>query len=144
MTFLLGLMAATMYCFGTLFADNLGAQGLADSNRMAVLVLTVRSILDAPFFGFGYGTFSNVFPLYRDQSISTLEGLVAGARHLSRGRFRGLGLVFGLMLIAALVILTLRCVRGAAQRRENATVPQVAAGLGCLVGVHSVVDFSLQ
>jgi branched-subunit amino acid transport protein AzlD len=48
------------------------------------------------------------------------------------------------MLIAVLGLLALRCLRGAIQRRENATVPLVATGVACLVGLHAAADFSLQ
>jgi hypothetical protein len=139
----LGLVTATLLVFGSLFADNLGERGVADSNRMAVFLLTLRSILDAPLFGLGDGTFSDVFPMYRDRSLS-IEGIWAQAHDTYLEALQGLGLVFGLMLIAALALLAVRCVRGAVQRQENATVPRVAAGVACLVGVHSVVDFSLQ
>lgn len=141
--FVLGSVTATLFVFGSLFADNLGERGLADSNRMAVLLLTGRSILDAPLLGFGYGTFGDVFPMYRDRSIS-IAGAWAQAHDSYIENFQGLGLVFGGMLIAALVLLALRCFRGAIQRQENATVPRVAAGVACLVGVHAAADFSLQ
>ncbi len=140
---LLGLAAATLLVFGSIFTRHLGTSGLADSNRLAVFVLTVRSILDAPLLGFGYGTFSDVFPLYRDQSIS-LQGAWLQAHDSYIEQLQGLGLVFGAMLIAVLALLALRCLRGAIQRRENATVPLVATGAACLVGLHAAADFSLQ
>jgi len=42
------------------------------------------------------------------------------------------------------VILVIRCAKGALQRRQDSIVPQVAASVACLVGVHALVDFSLQ
>lgn len=140
---LLAMLVATVFTFGDVFARHLDSAGLADSNRLAVFVLTLRSILDAPLFGFGYGTFSDVFPLYRDQSIS-LQGAWLQAHDSYIEQLQGLGLVFGGMLIAALAVLALRCWRGAIQRQENATIPQVAVGAACLVGLHATADFSLQ
>ena len=58
--------------------------------------------------------------------------------------FQGLGLLFGSMLVASIVLLALRCVKGAMTRQENEIAPCVAAGVAFLVGVHSLVDFSLQ
>ena len=58
--------------------------------------------------------------------------------------FQGLGLLFGSMLVASVVLLVLRCVKGAMTRQENETMPCVAAGVAFLLGVHSLVDFSLQ
>lgn len=142
--FLLGLIGATLVAYGGIFARNLGQSGLADSNRVAVFVTTARSVLDAPLLGFGYGTFADVFPLYRDRSIS-LQGAWLQAHDSYIEQLQGLGLIAGGMLIAAIVLLTLRCVRGALQRQEGgATVPGVAAGVACLVGLHSTADFSLQ
>ena len=110
---------------------------------MAVYTIATRSILDAPLLGFGYGTFADVFPMFRDQSVSTFSKWdVAHSTYLEA--FQGLGLVFGLMLVACVVLLVLACVKGAMTRRENAMIPCVAASVGFLVGSHSLVDFSLQ
>jgi O-antigen ligase len=57
---------------------------------------------------------------------------------------QGLGLVFGLMLLAGVVLLVWRCVKGAIKRRMNQTVPCVAASVAFILGVHALVDFSLQ
>ena len=43
----------------------------ADESRMAVYMITLRSIFDAPLLGYGYGTFADVFPMFRDQSVGT-------------------------------------------------------------------------
>jgi O-antigen ligase len=57
---------------------------------------------------------------------------------------QGLGLLFGGMLIASVVVLAWECVRGARTRRRDATVPAIAASVSFLVGTHALVDFSLQ
>jgi hypothetical protein len=48
------------------------------------------------------------------------------------------------MLLGAIALLVGRCMKAATLRQENATIPAVAASVGFLVGVHSLVDFSLQ
>jgi O-antigen ligase len=58
--------------------------------------------------------------------------------------FQGLGLVFGAMLIAVVVMLVWRCVKGALTRQRNETVPCVAASVAFLLGLHTLLDFSLQ
>ena len=58
--------------------------------------------------------------------------------------FQGLGLLFGSMLVASIALLALRCVKGAMNRQENEIDTCVAAGVAFLVGVHSLIDFSLQ
>lgn len=134
---------AILFAFGGTFATSLDKRGLTDANRMSVYLLTLRSILDAPIFGFGYGTFHDVFPMYRDRSISVF-GVWGQAHDTYLEVFQGLGLVVGSMLVGAVLLLALQCVKGSLRRRQNALVPQVAAGAACLVGVHALVDFSLQ
>ena len=81
--------------------------------------------------------------MFRDQSASTF-GKWEMAHNTYLEVFQGLGLLFGALLVAAVVLLTLRCVKGAMTRQENETIPCVAVGVAVLVGVHSVLDFSLQ
>jgi O-antigen ligase len=116
---------------------------VSDASRLAVYRLTLRSIFDVPLWGYGYGTFAAVFPMYRDRSLG-VDGTWGQAHDTYLEVLQGLGLVFGPMLIACVALLVLRCIKGARRRRENAIVPQVAASAACLVGVHSLVDFSLQ
>lgn len=137
------LVGATVYVFGGIVFSNLDERGISDASRVSVYLLTLRSILDAPLLGFGFGTFVDVFPMYRDKSISVL-GVWGQAHNTYLEVFQGLGLVFGTLLIATVVILALRCAKGSIRRQENAMVPAVAAGAACLVGVQSLVDFSLQ
>jgi O-antigen ligase len=142
---LLGLMlgAATLYAFGGVFAGSLEERGVTDANRMAVYVLTLRSVLDAPLVGFGYGTFADVFPMYRDGSVS-VAGIWLQAHNTYLEIFQGLGLVFGALLIASVALLVLRCIKGALGRQSQMMVPQVAASAAFLLGIHSLVDFPLQ
>jgi O-antigen ligase len=57
--------------------------------------------------------------------------------------FQGLGLLFGSMLVTSIVLLVLRCVKGALSRQEN-EIACIAASIAFLVAAHSLVDFSLQ
>jgi O-antigen ligase len=137
------LVAAVFLVFGDAFVGKLGERGLADTNRIAVNALTLRSIRDAPLTGYGLGTFTDMFPLYRDRSISVF-GVWEQAHDSYVEVFQGLGLVFGAMLLASVLILVLRCARGMVTRQEHVTFPRVAVACTCLVGVHAFVDFSLQ
>jgi O-antigen ligase len=140
---LFGLLLTTLLMFGGVFVDNLNERGVGDVNRINVLVLTLRSIADIPLLGFGYGTFSNVFPLYRDRSISS-AGTWTQAHDTYLEALQGLGVIVGAMLIVALAALALRCIKGALGRERNATAPCVASGVACLIGINAMVDFSLQ
>ena len=137
------LVAVAFLAFGDVVAGRITQLGFRDNSRMAVYTIAMRSILDAPLLGYGYGTFADVFPMFRDQSVSTY-GQWNMAHNTYLEVFQGLGLLFGSMLVASIVLLVLRCVKGAMTRQENEMIPCVAAGVAFLVGVHSLVDFSLQ
>ena len=101
------------------------------------------SILNVPLLGYGYGTFADVFPMFRDQSVTTW-GMWEQAHNTYLEVFQGLGLLFGSMLVASVIMLVLPCVRGSIVRQESEEIPCVAASVGFLLGVHALVDFSLQ
>jgi O-antigen ligase len=137
------LVAATFLVFGDVVIGKITRQGFHDESRMAVYTMTIRSILDAPLLGYGYGTFADVFPMFRDQSVDVF-GRWELAHNTYLEVFQGLGLFFGAMLVASIVLLILRCVKGAMTRQENEMIPCVAASVAFLLGVNSLVDFSLQ
>ena len=113
-----------------LVLGKIAQQGFGDESRMAVYMITMRSILGAPLLGYGYGTFADVFPMFRDQSVSTW-GQWQMAHNTYLEVFQGLGLLFGSMLVASVVLLVLRCVKGAtdaANERDDA----VRGGERCL------------
>jgi O-antigen ligase len=137
------LVSATFLVFGGAVATKIEANGVYDASRMSVYVLALRSIVSLPLLGYGYGTFVDVFPMFRDRSIG-VAGRWAEAHDTYLEILQGLGVVLGSMLIASVVVLVCRCVRGARQRRRDAMLPRVAASVAALVGVHALVDFGLQ
>ena len=137
------VILASFLFFGDIFAGRISTSGFADVSRWSIDLITMRSLLDAPFLGLGYGTFADAFPLYRDQSISPI-GVWDKAHNTYLEVWQGLGIVFGTALIAALSLLIIRCFIGAIKRKQNASASIVAVAASLLVAVHSVVDFSLQ
>ena len=129
--------------FGDRIVGRIATVGLDDASRMSVYTIVVRAIVDAPVLGFGYGAFADVFPMYRDQSISPF-GVWDLAHNTYLEVFVGLGVVFGSALIGALGLIWGKCLFGAARRWRNATAPIVASAVGLTVGVHALTDFSLQ
>jgi O-Antigen ligase len=136
-------VAGVFLVFGDTFVGSLSERGFGDANRLAVDLISLRSILDAPLTGYGLGTFADIFPMYRDRSISVF-GIWEQAHNSYVEIFQGLGLLFGSMFLGSILLLVIRCVKGVTTRRENVTVPRVAVAVSCLVGVHALVDFSLQ
>lgn len=139
----IGCIGATLLIFGNLVGAKLEQSGIYDANRVAVYLLTLRSIINAPLQGWGYGTFVDVFPMYRDRTID-LWGVWAQAHDSYLEVLQGLGVVFGLMLIICVVVLVARCARGAITRQRGGMVPVVAATVGVLIGLNALIDFGLQ
>jgi len=137
------LMAVAFMVFGDFVVGKITRQGFSDESRMAIYMITARSILDAPVLGYGYGTFADVFPMFRDHSVDTSDRWEM-AHNTYLEVFQGLGLLFGSMLVAGVVLLVLRCVKGAMRRQANETMACVAASVAFLLGIHVLVDFSLQ
>jgi type IV secretory pathway VirB2 component (pilin) len=138
------ILAIAIVGVALLFGDSLMAKlaqgGISDQNRYRVYAITVRSIFDAPFLGYGYGTFADVFPMFRDRSLGVL-GTWEQAHNTYLEIFQGLGLVFGATLIASVASLVFACVKAA---KSDRTTVHVALGVSILVGTHAFTDFSLQ
>jgi hypothetical protein len=137
------LVGAAFISLGDVFVGRVTTQGLYDSGRLWVQGLTIKSIVSAPLLGFGYGTFAVAFPMFRDDGMSIL-GFWDKAHNTYLEIFQGLGIVFGGMLIASVALLVWDCLQGARTRKHGATVPALAVSISFLVGVHALVDFSLQ
>ena len=137
------VIAGVFLVFGDAVVSHIRDQGLDDESRIAVYLIVFWSILSAPLLGYGYGTFADVFPMYRDHSIG-VEGVWTQAHNTYLEIFQGLGLIFGAMLIASVLLLVGMCLKASIQSSESVTVPRVATGVAVLVGVHALVDFSLQ
>src|SRR6185437_15142289 len=63
------LVAAVFVVFGDVLFGKIARQGFQDESRIAAYTITIGSILNAPLLGYGYGTFADVFPMFRDQSV---------------------------------------------------------------------------
>jgi O-antigen ligase len=133
----------TFFAFGDLLAARLLSLGLVDDGRLAVYRLTILSIFDAPWTGFGYGTFQNVFPMYRDSSVSAV-GMWDKAHNTYLEIAQGLGIPFAALFLLGLLSLAARCAYAALKRQSSATAPMVATSATIIVGLHSFVDFSMQ
>ena len=112
---ILGLVfvGGTGLLFGTALADKIAGVGFFDPNRLAIYRLTLQSIFDRPWFGWGYGTFVDVFPMYRDGSIAG-SGTWSQAHNTYLEAVQGLGIVFGSIFVALVALLVFRCFKGAA------------------------------
>ncbi len=141
--FVTAAIIAVFVFFGDRIVGRVASVGLEDASRLSVDAIVLRAILDSPLVGFGYGAFADVFPMYRDQSISPF-GVWDLAHNTYLEVWLSLGLVFGTALMGALGLVWAKCLIGAVKRRRDATAPIVASAVGLTVGVHALADFSLQ
>lgn len=113
------------------------------SSRLAIGGIVLRAVADAPLLGFGYGAFADVFPIYRDGSVA-LFGQYLEAHNSYLEALLGLGIPAAGLLFAVLGYLVFRCFVGAVTRRRDHLAPAVAAAASVVIGVHALIDFSIQ
>lgn len=119
------------------------AEELTSRSRGAVYTLVARGIGDAPLLGTGYGSFRDVFPLYRDDTVSS-HGVWEQAHSTYLENALELGLPAATALCGAILGCALCAARGLRRRRRTPTHAAVGVAATALVGLHAAVDFSLQ
>jgi O-antigen ligase len=103
----------------------------------------IDAIKDNPWFGTGFGTFEQVFPVYRDPECG-LSGLWDRAHNVFLEGSLGLGLPFAVVVLFGLVYLLSIFLIGYRTRQRFQIVPVAGMGILLLVVLHSMVDFSIQ
>ena len=138
------LLVALFTAFGNEVLGNLEINGVQDQSRLDVWKAAINSIVTAPSLGFGYGTFEDIFPMFRTHLVAPLTNHWAMAHDTYLEVLQGLGVLFGALLIGAVAWVSWLCLKGATTRETNLTVPRAAFSVSMLVGLHSLVDFSMQ
>ncbi len=136
-------IGGVFFAFGDFFADRVVAYGLRSEDRFAVYQITLLSIQDLPLTGFGYGSFAQIFPMYRDDSIGSLAEW-GRARNTYLEAIQGLGAPMALAFVTAIAWVAGRCLTASLQRSQAATAPLAATAASVVIGLHAFVDFSLQ
>ncbi len=111
--------------------------------RLAVAGVTLQAVQDAPWVGFGYGTFADVFPMYRDLSVPP-TGTWLEAHNAYVEALLGLGIPAAIGLFATIGWLSRRCFVGALERKRDSVAPIAAATASVIVALHAFIDFSIQ
>ena len=140
---MVGGIIASFNMSGERIATRLVRSELTIEGRMAVYPRLVEAIRDYPLTGTGYGTFEDMFPLYRDETVSPF-GHWDKAHNSYLELMMELGLPASLMLFLAIGLLVWRCLRGGVTRHRDRYIPLIALAASVLVALHSLVDFSLQ
>ncbi len=139
----IGLFVFVFDLGGERLAERLANQGITPSSRALVYRQTVQTIADSPWLGTGYGTFRDIFPMYRDETIG-LWGVWDMAHNTYLENMLELGLPAALALFLAIGALVWMCFIGALRRRRGGHFPLIGFAVSVLVAAHSLVDFSLQ
>jgi O-antigen ligase len=111
--------------------------------RLAVAEIALRAIADQPILGYGYGTFVDVFPLFRTENLSAVDKW-SEAHNSYLEAILGLGLPMALALFAGFAMILHRCWQGARTRRRDRLAPVAALAATFVVSLHALVDFSIQ
>ncbi len=122
-------------------ARRLAQTSVATEARVKVFELTSRAVGDAPVLGTGYGTFEDVFQMYRDDR---LYKRVDKAENTYLENALELGVPAAAALFAAIGTLFAICLSGVRRRRRDAIYPCIGVAATAMVAVQSVVEFSLQ
>ncbi|MHA1570454.1 MAG: O-antigen ligase family protein, partial [Alphaproteobacteria bacterium] len=136
-------IAAFFLVSGDFVTKRFAGTGETEANRLALYELTLGAIGDSPVLGMGFGTFSQVFQLYRSD-IPQFRIPFVKAHNTYLENALELGIPAASTLTLSVLLLAVVCFLGARRRRRDAVFPAVAVGASVLVGFHSLVDFSLQ
>lgn len=109
--------------------------------RFAIWQTSLGLAGERPWLGHGYGNFEAAFATARDERF-TLQ--VDKAHNTYLEHLVELGLPATLLLYLGPVLLFGTCVRGVLARRRRQLFPLAAVGASLVVGLHALVDFSLQ
>lgn len=114
-----------------------------DQIRIELTALSVTATGDAPLVGTGFGSFEQIFHVYRgDTEAFRIRSDRAHNTYLENAL--ELGIPAASALVATVGCLAWICLMGIRRRRRGIIYPAVGLGATILVGVHSLVDFSLQ
>jgi O-antigen ligase len=114
-----------------------------DEARTNLYRLTDEAITDAPWTGYGFGTFLPAFRMYRDTSL-VAPVIWDFAHNIYLETAMDLGLPAAVLFYLSLAVVILACLRGLMRRRRDHIYPAVALSAVTLIGSHGLVDFSAQ
>ena len=136
---LIGFFAISGDVVGKRLVRTFGATDL----RFAIFDVTISEIEKSLLLGTGYGTFPQVFEHARPEKFP-FQGVIMYAHNTYLENALELGIPAAIALTLVVVLLALICLRGVRRRRNDAYYPALGLAASVLVGLHSLVDFSLQ
>lgn len=113
----------------------------ADDERFLVIPAAIQGIRDFFWTGTGLGSFEDVHRLYRDSGVDTI---FMQAHNDALELALDLGLPAAAAMLLALAWIVGLCLRELRARRRGAIMPCIAVAVTVQLGLHSMVDFSMQ
>ena len=141
---ILATIAAAIFVFVTtseVLLKRMDDIEVEDSGRLVTYELTAQPLRDGDFRGLGYGTYASGFRLYRDERV---KGYNDKAHNTWLENIFELGLPAAMLLFSSIGWLAVICANGIRTRARDWVYPATGLAATVLVGVHSLVDFSLQ
>ncbi len=136
-------VGATLFVvYGDPVYSRMGAE--AEISRWCVAASTLEMIRERPIQGYGFGTFADAFPQYRNPDCMSTSGAWTRAHNSHLEFLAGAGLVGGLIALAMMGAMLRVLVVGFRKRRSLRAIPIMTLGALGFVLAHSVVDFPLQ
>jgi O-antigen ligase len=114
---------------------------LERESRLNVYKVLEGAISENYWLGNGYGSFEKSFRLYRDKTVT---GYFTAAHNSYLENMFELGVLQALSLFGAIFFIMVKCLRGVWSRQTNWAYPAIGFSASILVGIHALVDFSLQ
>jgi hypothetical protein len=136
------VLAVTVLAFGgDDLVDRFERQGIESEPRFTAYQRIIGAIGNAPWLGTGYGTFPEVF---RTSQSGATHAFWNHAHNTYLENALELGLPAAAALVAAIGWLAYVCAHSLRRRRANALYPCLGVAATTLVGLHSLLDFSLE
>lgn len=138
---IIGMFSLSFWQSSNKLLERMDKISLEHNDRLDAYTILQSAIADNRWLGVGYGTFPDSFRLYRDESI---RGFYDKAHNTYLENLFELGIIPAIAMLSAIVWVTIICCRGIWLRKRDWYYPGIGFSASILVGVHALVDFSLQ
>ena len=136
----LAVTLAVFFMSGEGWLERLTATELEQEARMIRNIETWDAIEHSPWTGYGIGSYEQTYPIFAGVKTSNTRR----AHNDWLETMFDLGLPVAVVWFAVLAGLGLRCLTGFFKRHRDHVYPAVGLSACVLVGLHALVDFSLQ
>lgn len=140
--FALLALVVTLILFGGRTILRIQAQGAGDG-RYCILPSIMEFARNQPNGGYGFGSFVYAFPPFREPDCGLLY-VWDRAHNVYLEGYTGLGIIFPLIVIVGGGALLIAHVIGMRERRRMKSYAVMGIAGILLIGLHSLVDFSIE